>query len=367
MEDTFEKEYYTDNTTQKLYLIFDITALVANIIGAVANVFIFGLSSTTIVCISFTIILLLATLIARLTKKYDITIYIVAFLLAAFEFPFLYFSYRISAIAYLVLGIYSASIIYKGRGKIAVLSILSSIYVIIIAAGFIYPSYYNNIVEEVGSVSLIISGLVSGIITTFSLTLTINLMIYNYTNKNNEYIELNKRLERMNHYDSLTPCYNRKFLMDYLKTNCNVRTNNGLSIVLFDIVDLGYINFKYGYTTGDQVLAQFADIVFAALKGRGIVARYDGQKFIAILYITVQDEINKIVTSIVEDFKKFGEKLKNDKFNVSYGITICKSNFSVDDELKIVYARSLDYARRFPHRVYDDTSFGRVDGEGLDI
>lgn len=361
MEDTFEKEFYSDNTTQKLYLIFDITALVANIIGAISNVFIFGLSVTTIVCIVFTILILIATLVARITKKYDLAIYIMAFLIAAIEFPFLIFSYRISSIAYLVLGIYSASILYKGRTKIAVLTILSTIYVVTIAVGIIYPDYYNSIVEKAGSVAMMISGLVCGLITAVSIGLTMNLLIYNFTNKNNEYIELNKRLERMNHYDSLTPAYNRKFLMDYLQTNCNVRTNNGLSIILFDIVDLGYINIKYGYSVGDQVLAQFADIVFAALKGRGIVARYDGQKFVAILYITIQDEINKIVSGVVEDFKKYGEKIKNDKFNVSYGVTICRSNFSVDDELKIVYARSCDYARKLPHRVYDEDEFGRLD------
>ncbi len=365
MEDTLDKEFYRDDTRQKLYLIFDITALIANIIGAVSNVFIFGLSTTTIVCIAFTLILLIATLFARITKKYDVAIYVVAFLIAAIEFPYLYFSYRISAIAYLVLGIYSASIVYKGRAKIAILSILASIYVIDLAVGFVYPDYYNEVVAKAGSVSMLISGLVSGLITTITICLTINIVIYSYENKNNEYIELNKRLERMNHYDSLTPCYNRKFLMDYLQTNCNVRTNNGLSIVLFDIVDLGYINFKYGYTTGDQVLSEFADIVFGALKGHGIVARYDGQKFVAILYITVQEEINRIVNGVVEEFKKFGEKLKNDKFNVSYGVTICKSNFSVDDELKIVYARSCDYARKLPHRNYEVDEFGRVDGDDM--
>ena len=361
MEDTFDKEYYSDNTTQKLYLIFDLTALIANIIGAVSNVFIFGLSVTTIVCIAFTVLILIATILARITRKYDIAIYIMAFLIAAIEFPFLYFSYRISSISYLVLGIYAASIIYKGRGKIAVLSILIAIYVITIAAGFIYPQYYESIINEAGNVAMIISGIVCAIIASVSMGLTINLLIYNYTNKSNEYIELNKRLERMNHYDSLTPAYNRKFLMDYLQTNCNVRTNNGLSIVLFDIIDLGYINIKYGYSIGDQVLAQFADIVFATLKGRGIVARYDGQKFVAILYITIQDEINKIVSGILEDFKKYCEKLKNDKFNVSYGVTICRSNFSVDDELKIVYARSCDYARKLPHRVYNEDEFNRYD------
>ncbi len=361
MEDTFDKEFYSDNTTQKLYLIFDLTALIANIIGAVSNIFIFGLSVTTIVCIAFTVLILIATLLARITKKYDIAVYIMAFLIAAIEFPFLYFSYRISSISYLVLGIYAASIIYKGRGKIAVLSILIAIYVITIAAGFIYPQYYESIINEAGNVAMIISGIVCAIIASISMGLTINLLIYNYENKNNEYIELNKRLERMNHYDSLTPAYNRKFLMDYLQTNCNVRTNNGLSIVLFDIIDLGYINIKYGYSIGDQVLAQFADIVFAALKGRGIVARYDGQKFVAILYITVQDEINKIISGILEEFKKYCEKLKNDKFNVSYGVTICRSNFSVDDELKIVYARSCDYARKLPHRVYNEDELNRYD------
>ena len=354
MEDTFEKEYYADNTTQKIYLIFVITSLVANILGAVSNVFIFGMSITTIVCFSFIAIILVATIFGRVFKKYDVAMSIAAFLICAIEFPFLYFSYRISALPYLVLGIYAASIIYKGRAKVAMLSIFATIYVIIIAVGFVYPDYYDEIVEASGSVSMIISGLVSGIITTITVALTINIVIYNYVNKNNEYIELNKRLERMNHYDSLTPCYNRKFLMDYLQTNCNVRTNNGLSIVLFDIIDLGYINFKYGYTVGDQVLAEFADIVFATLKGRGIVARYDGQKFVAILYVTVQEEINKIINAVLDEFKKFSEKIKNDKFNVSYGVTICRSNFSVDDELKIVYARSLDNARKLPHRVFSE-------------
>lgn len=366
MEDKFDEDYYKDLTELRINMVFVLASLVANSIGTIANIILFGMSITTYVCMAFMLIILLGTILVRITKKHKFVMYLLGLSIVMLEFPFLYFSYREAAIPYIILGVYGLSIIFKGRLKYVLL--VSSIIIDIasIAFSFAFPAFYDNIYEESGDITLLISTIVATTITVFVIVVTINILLYNYKTKNNEYVELNKRLERMNHYDSLTPCYNRKFLMDYLQMNCNVKSNTGLSIVLFDVIDLGYINFKYGYTVGDTVLSQFADITFSALRGRGIVARYDGQKFVAVIYATASEEIKRVVTSIVDEFKKYGKKTYNDPFNVSYGITICKSNFSVDDELKIVYARSCDYANKLPHREYlvdNDLDLGLKHGE----
>ena len=358
MEERYDDDFYQDIVDQKINLIFVITALVANLIGTIANVFIFGMSITTIICMSFSLILIVALIVARVTKKYRIVLYVVGILLILFEFPALYLSYREAAIPYMILGIFSICFVYRGKAKYTILGIASGIYLFAIASSFAFPEFYRTIFDTAGELRMLISAITATLITGFTVATIGSIITHNYSVKNNEYIELNKRLERMNHYDSLTPCYNRKFLMDYLQMNCNVRTNNGLSIILFDLIDLGYINFKYGYSTGDLILSQFADIIFAALRGRGIVARYDGQKFVAVVYATAPEEIKRIINGILDEFKKYCDKNKGEHFNVAYGITICKSNFSVDDELKIVYARSCDYASKLPKRNYDHIDNG---------
>ena len=70
MEERYDDDFYQDIVDQKINLIFVITALVANLIGTIANVFIFGMSITTIICMSFSLILIVALIVARVTKKY---------------------------------------------------------------------------------------------------------------------------------------------------------------------------------------------------------------------------------------------------------------------------------------------------------
>jgi diguanylate cyclase (GGDEF)-like protein len=85
--------------------------------------------------------------------------------------------------------------------------------------------------------------------------------------------------------DSLTGCYNRRYLMQQLEHEImtNIRYNIPFAIFLFDIDLFKSINDIYGHLVGDEVIKHVADTVRRCLRRTDIVARYGGEEFTVYL------------------------------------------------------------------------------------
>ncbi len=95
----------------------------------------------------------------------------------------------------------------------------------------------------------------------------------------------NSRLEDLAFRDGLTNLYNHRYFQEILEKELQraQRYKNDLSLILFDIDFFKTINDNYGHPAGDQVLANLARQVEAAVRPSDIVARYGGEEFAVIL------------------------------------------------------------------------------------
>lgn len=326
------EDYYNTNNNNNIYFIFLLTALVSNIIGTVANIILFKLSITSIVCIVFSVLIIISTIIFKLKNKAYIFVRLSLYSIMFLEIPFLYISYREATIPYLILGIYSMLLLFKNKKMFICLTLLVIIYLSTISISYFYPDIYN----EIDKASIYASLFTSLVISVVAILVTLYLLL-SYNDKGiKELNELTKKIERVNHYDSLVPCYNRKYAVDYLESISKSNSSIAISLVLLDIENLHEINEQYGYQIGDDILVNFSQFAFNALKGRGFVSRFGGTKFLLILNVTIETEINRLLNEMIEDIKNYYQKLKNEDLKIDYAVTICKNRFSVDDEVVIL-------------------------------
>ena len=84
-------------------------------------------------------------------------------------------------------------------------------------------------------------------------------------------------------YDELTGLYIRQAFFHHAKTLMQFKQDQKFHIVVADVKNFKWINGTYGEKTGDQVLAYLGD-VYKSHVHSGMVARYGGDQFVAILY-----------------------------------------------------------------------------------
>ena len=91
--------------------------------------------------------------------------------------------------------------------------------------------------------------------------------------------------EEIINYDDLTEVYNRKKLNLDLKNSINQATDglNKLSLIIFDIDDLKFINDQYGHLAGDVVLKDIAKLVASSIRSTDHIYRYGGDEFVIIM------------------------------------------------------------------------------------
>ncbi len=149
-----------------------------------------------------------------------------------------------------------------------------------------------------------------------------------------ELYKVNQKLEQMAVTDSLTGCYNRRYLMQQLEHEVmtNVRYNIPFAIFLFDIDLFKSINDNYGHLIGDEVIRSTADVVKNSLRRTDILARYGGEEFTVYLPHTNREQAAMLaqrVKDVVEnnriasDYDNKGETVK---VTISMGVLTVESN-----------------------------------------
>lgn len=92
---------------------------------------------------------------------------------------------------------------------------------------------------------------------------------------------VNRKLERMAVTDSLTGCFNRRYLLNRLESELPSLAMIGkpVAILLFDIDLFKNVNDTYGHLAGDMILVQTADTIRGLLGHNDVLARYGGEEF----------------------------------------------------------------------------------------
>jgi diguanylate cyclase (GGDEF)-like protein len=76
------------------------------------------------------------------------------------------------------------------------------------------------------------------------------------------------------------------------------------AVLLFDLDHFKLVNDRHGHAIGDKALQLFAETATAYIGKAGLVGRWGGDEFIAVLYDTARDRAATLAERIQADFAK---------------------------------------------------------------
>ena len=97
--------------------------------------------------------------------------------------------------------------------------------------------------------------------------------------------DLYKKVSQNSYMDSLTNLYSHRRFHELLSQEISDAdaNNEKVSVLIFDINDMGQINSDYGHSKGDEVIKVVASKINENIKKQDIAARYGGDKISVIL------------------------------------------------------------------------------------
>ena len=102
-------------------------------------------------------------------------------------------------------------------------------------------------------------------------------------------LEANIELQRLNNVDGLTGVSNRKHFNDYIEAEWKraEREQSALSVLMVDVDDFKRYNDTYGHLAGDEALRKVAQATKKSAERPGdLAARFGGEEFVVVLPAT---------------------------------------------------------------------------------
>lgn len=156
--------------------------------------------------------------------------------------------------------------------------------------------------------------------------------------------EIQRQLQLMAYYDTLTGLPNRRLFLDRLE--CAVaqscRMKEGFSLLFIDLDRFKNINDAYGHELGDGLLKVVAQRIREVVRESDTVARLGGDEFVAILHDCNDADSCKLVVEKIRQAVNKPITLGGHELNVSAAIGI--SFYPEDGEAVTDIIRSADVA-----------------------
>lgn len=133
-------------------------------------------------------------------------------------------------------------------------------------------------------------------------------------------------IEQQSFTDPLTEIYNRQSLDDIARRFIShaKRLGNPLTFLMVDLDHFKQVNTKFGHLTGDTVLAEFAGLLKASIRGSDAVVRYGGDEFLILLVDTTAIRSEKVVDRINQHLAEWNTASHLDGFQLSASIGIAE-------------------------------------------
>ncbi|WP_415897344.1 EAL domain-containing protein [Neptuniibacter sp. QD72_48] len=123
----------------------------------------------------------------------------------------------------------------------------------------------------------------------------------------------NAEIQQLRHSDTLTTAGNRQFFYQSLlrKLNHLAEKKHHLALITIDLDDFRKFNTHYGFTTGDQVVAEMGERIQGSLNNDELFARLGSDEFAIIidrpsnidLQATVREYLNKLINSLQQPYQ----------------------------------------------------------------
>lgn len=127
------------------------------------------------------------------------------------------------------------------------------------------------------------------------------------------YISINEMNQKAN-MDLHTGLFNKGCCNEILDEHEVVQDRAG--VIMFDLNRLKYVNDTFGHEYGDNLIAEFAQILKGNISERNFLGRYGGDEFIAVVKEADEAEIKKLVSNIAKDVLEFNKN--NSKIHISF-------------------------------------------------
>ncbi|QHQ61654.1 EAL domain-containing protein [Anaerocolumna sedimenticola] len=132
---------------------------------------------------------------------------------------------------------------------------------------------------------------------------------------------LEEKLKEAAYYDNLTGLYNRNMIEEEAKKR--IQNNEEFALIYMDIDNFKQVNDTLGHTAGDKFLQYLADKLRNTIKCNQRIARLCGDEFAIIYPFANQEDIERELQILTNDFGKSWE-IENHEFflTVSTGVSI---------------------------------------------
>ena len=143
--------------------------------------------------------------------------------------------------------------------------------------------------------------------------------------------------------DGLTGIWNRRFLMQYLEETVAPLANREefCSVIMMDMWKFKEVNDSYGHAVGDEVLIKAARAMSRVLGERGVVGRYGGDEFLAVLTGRSPEEVQKIAEELEKSVEGLCFSIPSLKAHVNFGIAFFGEDGKTSDEVLVVADRRM--------------------------
>jgi diguanylate cyclase (GGDEF)-like protein/PAS domain S-box-containing protein len=112
------------------------------------------------------------------------------------------------------------------------------------------------------------------------------------------------QLQRLAFFDALTSLPNRRWCIDRLQLLLT-QADRRIALLFIDLDRFKIINDGIGHAAGDELLVAVAERLAPLIDGRGSLARYGGDEFVAVLeHVQSQEEVEQIAASLVATLQR---------------------------------------------------------------
>ncbi|WP_227872279.1 histidine kinase N-terminal 7TM domain-containing diguanylate cyclase [Paenibacillus albus] len=177
-----------------------------------------------------------------------------------------------------------------------------------------------------------------------------------------ELFQANRKLEQMAITDSLTGCYNRRYLMQQLEHEVmtNMRYKIPYALILFDIDFFKQVNDTYGHVVGDEVIRRTAEAVRSSLRRTDILARYGGEEFTLYMPHTTKEQAEMLA-------QRVREVVENNHIPIGRGrppisVTVSMGMIAVEEPFEQQYDDIKDYLKELFSKI--DSALYRAKDDG---
>jgi diguanylate cyclase (GGDEF)-like protein len=157
--------------------------------------------------------------------------------------------------------------------------------------------------------------------------------------------QANFQLEKLSKLDALTQIANRRYFDEVLEQEWNRlrRSQEYLSLILFDIDRFKDYNDYYGHPAGDECLVQVARAAQSVLKrSTDLLARYGGEEFAVILPNTDQAgaiRITELIRDAIQELKILHVNQNSQQFYVTVSLGVASQIPQSDSSAQgLIYA-----------------------------